>query len=90
MLCRYFAIQLILGAAVALALAEIMWPDAGQESRECQPHEKKLSGIVEANLALGRVECRIPEMYLRPELIPVKSDGLPTVAEAERVVRAVP
>ncbi|KKM62243.1 hypothetical protein LCGC14_1466550 [marine sediment metagenome] len=30
----------------------------------------------------------IPEMYLRPELIPVKSDGLPAVAEAERVVRS--
>lgn len=30
----------------------------------------------------------IPEMFLRPELIPVKSDGLPAVAEAERVVRS--
>ena len=30
----------------------------------------------------------IPEMYLRPELIPVKGDGLPAVAEAEKVVRS--
>jgi hypothetical protein len=30
----------------------------------------------------------IPEFYLRPELIPVKGDGLPAVAEAERVVRS--
>ncbi len=29
-----------------------------------------------------------PEIYLRPELIPVKADGLPAVAEAERVVRS--
>ena len=30
----------------------------------------------------------ISEFYLRPELIPVKGDGLPAVAEAERVVRS--
>ena len=30
----------------------------------------------------------IPEMYLLPQRIPVKSDGLPAVAEAERVVRS--
>ena len=30
----------------------------------------------------------IPEIYLLPQLIPVKGDGLPAVAEAERVVRS--
>ena len=29
-----------------------------------------------------------PEMYLLPQRIPVKGDGLPAVAEAERVVRS--
>ena len=32
----------------------------------------------------------IPEMFLRPELIPVESDGLPAVEEAERVLGGKP
>ncbi len=83
MLCRYLALQLLIGAAVALALAELAWPDA------------RVSPVKGSKLAPENFKSHVRrplDSVIRPPdglpEIPPMYRRLPAVAEAERVVRS--
>ena len=76
MICWLVALGLLMGW---LSPSNPAYRQAGDEPRE---------PAVEIRWPSGKAISSIPEMYLRPELIPVKGDGLPAVKEAERVVRS--
>ena len=78
-MCRYFAFQLILGAAVALALAELLWPDNQVDILESSVDS-------DAYMETPDIQVDIPEWLLRYELIPLKEPSPLAVAEAERIV----
>ena len=63
--------------------------DAGEGSSMAERRLGKIaSHPIPADAGSNPAPMPIPEMYLLPQRIPVKGDGLPAVAEAERVVRS--
>lgn len=78
MLCRYIAFQLILGAAVALVLAELVSPSAHLNARDKQVDISETDADSDAYLGAQDISADIPEWLRR----------LPAVEEAERVVRS--
>ncbi len=72
-LCRVFSLPMICWMILGLLMGWL------------NPSE---SDARSASIPDSDVISKPPEFLLRPELIPVKGDGLPAVAEAERVVRS--
>ena len=82
MLCRYFAFQLLIGAAVVLALAELVYPvsDVTRDKPRDIPATHPDS---ESYLVAQDISVDIPEFLLRPDLIPIKEpDDTPLLADA--------